>query len=45
MYENVTQEEIESLALLNTLKNILCDLPFGGAAGGIRFIFITKMYY
>ncbi len=36
MNENVNMEEIESLALLNTLKNIICDLPFGGASGGIR---------
>lgn len=36
VHKNVTEEEIAALALEMTKKNILADLPFGGAKGGIR---------
>ncbi|GAB2536475.1 Glu/Leu/Phe/Val family dehydrogenase [Gracilibacillus alcaliphilus] len=34
--EVVTEEEVENLAILMTLKNALHRLPFGGAKGGVH---------
>ncbi len=34
--EVVTEEEVENLAILMTLKNALHQLPFGGAKGGVH---------
>ncbi|WP_040980552.1 MULTISPECIES: Glu/Leu/Phe/Val family dehydrogenase [Oceanobacillus] len=34
--EGVTEEEVENLAILMTLKNALHWLPFGGAKGGVH---------
>ncbi|MEK4303762.1 Glu/Leu/Phe/Val family dehydrogenase [Oceanobacillus sp. FSL K6-0251] len=34
--EGVTEEEVENLAILMTLKNALYWLPFGGAKGGVH---------
>lgn len=33
---NVSMEEIEALSITNSIKNIICELPFAGAQGGIR---------
>ncbi|WP_018923353.1 Glu/Leu/Phe/Val family dehydrogenase [Salsuginibacillus kocurii] len=33
--ENVSEEEVENMAILMTLKNALHGLPFGGAKGGV----------
>ncbi len=33
--ESVSEEEVENLAVLMTLKNALHDLPYGGAKGGV----------
>ncbi|WP_233254410.1 Glu/Leu/Phe/Val family dehydrogenase [Salipaludibacillus keqinensis] len=33
--ENVSEEEVENLAVLMTLKNALHELPYGGAKGGV----------
>jgi glutamate dehydrogenase (NAD(P)+) len=33
--ESVTQDEVMALAMLQTWKNALVDLPYGGAKGGI----------
>ncbi|WP_416148377.1 Glu/Leu/Phe/Val family dehydrogenase [Salipaludibacillus sp. HK11] len=33
--ETVSEEEVENLAVLMTLKNALHDLPYGGAKGGV----------
>ncbi len=34
--ENVTEAEVENLAILMTIKNALHRLPFGGAKGGVH---------
>ncbi|MFB5664228.1 Glu/Leu/Phe/Val dehydrogenase [Alteribacillus sp. HJP-4] len=34
--EEVSEEEVENLAILMTLKNALHELPFGGAKGGVH---------
>jgi glutamate dehydrogenase (NADP+) len=35
-HPDVSQEEVEALALWMTLKNSLANLPYGGAKGGIK---------
>ena len=38
MTPNVSQEEVERLAVTMTYKNALVDVPFGGAKAGIRWL-------
>lgn len=36
-HQNVSEDEVQSLAFWMTIKNSLADIPYGGAKGGIKF--------
>jgi glutamate dehydrogenase/leucine dehydrogenase len=36
-HQNVSEDEVQSLAFWMALKNSLADIPYGGAKGGIKF--------